>query len=384
MPPLLDINSTALLLANAAPTIIIGLEEHFNGLICKAKVAADFNNLNSTHPVWFWPGSTPSDPLLTVPGCMAVCGQRWGTYPDFGPRLFEWIVPGVLLLTNQHFPPIGRTRYLMLAHILGDPADSMLRLLLMIEDWVDSSQKAQNIDREIFPNGGITQYNIQPEMIAVIIAAAARLLPSLHMDKFSIKLSNRLDIDDEVELKARCDALHKAATTLRNQRLHDIRRTAVASLIYIFGIVAVFVTAIGGSANPSGGKVSPAMMLVWLLSLVLLSNAIGDYGCWTGSQETLQEFLSVVDIDPSDCLETNSEITDRSIWTRYFTELACSGNVLQRRRLNRRQASLIVISVLPVALSCFTALVVDDTGPTWFSCRVMWRDRYYDIISRTL
>jgi len=110
-------------------------------------------------------------------------------------------------------------------------------------------------------------------------------------------------------------------------------------------------------------------MLVWLLSLVLLSNAIGDYGCWTGSQETLQEFLSVVDIDPSDCLETNSEITDRSIWTRYFTELACSGNVLQRRRLNRRQASLIVISVLPVALSCFTALVVDDTGPTWFSCR---------------
>lgn len=365
MPPLPEVSLIAIRIVSNV------LEEHYyNGKTCQTIVATNFNNLTLTHPEWFGPTSTPNNPFLTVQGCMAICGPEWGDYPDFGQRIFEWILPGLLLLTSQHFPAIGATKYLMLAHVIGDPAGSMFSLLSTIEDWVDSSQKAQGICSELFSDEDMTQYKIKPKMIATIIAAVARLLPSL--DDFASKLYQSLDITDTEQLKARCDALRKAATALRNQRLHDTRRTTIAVSLYIFGIIAIFVTAIGGSANPSGGKVSPAMMLIWLLSLILLSNMAGDYACWTDSQDTLQKFLSAVNISASDSPETNSEIADRSIWTHCFTELACSGAIIQRRSLNRRQASFIVISVLPVILSCFTALVVDDTGPTWFSCRGLY------------
>lgn len=89
--------------------------------------------------------------------------------------------------------------------------------------------------------------------------------------------------------------------------MHNIRRTGFAVLVYIVQVMATFVPAVGGSTQPSGGKVSPAMMLVWTLPLVLLSNAIGDYDCWKLSRKTLFEFLDIVEIDPQVFLNTNKK-----------------------------------------------------------------------------
>ncbi|KAF8851469.1 hypothetical protein BDZ45DRAFT_750663 [Acephala macrosclerotiorum] len=139
----------------------------------------------------------------------------------------------------------------------------------------------------------VKRYNIQSNSIAVVISAAAKLVESLDMHKFSRQLFDSLDFRkvSVAELETRCNKLREAAITLRDQRMHDIRRTSFAVFLYLLQVIAVFVPAVGESANPSGRKASPAVMLVRLLPLVLLSNAIGDYGYWKLSRKTLFEFL---------------------------------------------------------------------------------------------
>jgi hypothetical protein len=217
------------------------------------------------------------------------------------------------------------------------------------------------------------RHSINPKRIAVVISAAAKLIESLDMHKFSKQPFDSLDIRKvswQAELETRFNKLHETAIALRDQRLHDIRRTGFAILVYILQVVAVFVPAVGGSANPSGGKVSPAMMLVWLLPLVLLSNAIGDYGCWKLSENTLFEFLDVVGIDPPRILHTNKtdlETSRKSISSPLSSELACSGVVLHSLPGSfRRKVALAVISILPITIACATAFAVDYTAPTYF------------------
>jgi hypothetical protein len=176
-----------------------------------------------------------------------------------GPRLIEWIIPGILLIANVHFAPIGKKRYLMIPHLLGDPIDTMWRLLTMVEDWTESYRLVHEfIQHQARPNGLVRRYDIQPEMIAVVISAAARLIPSLNMGKFSRKLLKRLDNQDDGVFVL----LRKTTTAPRDQRQHDIGRTGLAIVVYLAGVVAGFLPAVGGSSNPSGGKLSPPMMLI--------------------------------------------------------------------------------------------------------------------------
>jgi hypothetical protein len=365
---------------------VAGLDEPYDRDICRARVSEtqnNYNNLVSRNPDYFFPGSTFDHPIVTLQGCQTLCGSKWGKYPDDGPRLIEWIIPGILLIANVHFAPIGRKRYLMTVHLLGDPVDSLFRLLSTVEVWDECSRKShefvqyqEELRKRLIENGEVLKrYNIHPKRIAVVISAAARLVESLDVHKFSKQLFDSLDIrkvSDQAELEIRCHKLHETAIALRHQRMHDIRRTGFAILVYIFQVVAVFVPVVGGSANPSGGKVSPAMMLVWLLPLVLLSNAIGDYGSWELSSNTLNEFLDVLGIDPLKVLDANKtdlETARKPISSPFFSELACSGATLHSRPRGFRKVALIAISILPITIACATAFAVDYTAPTYFSCR---------------
>ena len=80
------------------------------------------------------PMSTPSNPVLTLPGCQALCGgTTW--YVDIGPRLSTWLIPVLLLISNIDVSPLDKRRYLMLLHLLGDPIDSLWSLLIKVEAW---------------------------------------------------------------------------------------------------------------------------------------------------------------------------------------------------------------------------------------------------------
>jgi hypothetical protein len=270
----------------------------------------------------------------------------------------------------MHFSPIGRKRYLVIAQLLGNPVGCMWRLLYLVEDSIESTQKAHQIirDREKRPDGVVKHFKIRAEEISVIILAAARLVPSIDMHKLSDQLSVSLDIAASEAGKTRCHTLREKCIVLRDQRSHDVRRTGFAVLIYILQVIALFVAVVGGSANPTGGKVAPAMLLVWLLPVVLLSNAIGDYGCWDTSRRILFDLLDLFRIDLDDCI-IDREISKNSTWRLFFNELACSGAVVRSHPSDLRRIAMSIISVMPVALACAAAFTIDMTGPTWFSCR---------------
>jgi hypothetical protein len=370
MPGLESFNFTTL---SGIISGFVGFGPRYNGKTCLANITSMLSNdtsLVSRNPAFFFPESTPGNPVLTLSGCNALCGSTWGPYPDDGPRLYEWIIPGLLLVANMHFSPIGRKRYLVIAQLLGNPVGCMWRLLYLVEDSIESARQAHQIirDREKRPNGVVKHFKIQAQEISVIILAAARLVPSIDMHKLSDQLSVSLDIVASEAGEARCRALREKGIVLRDQRSHDVRRTGFAVLIYILQVIALFVAAVGGSANPSGGKVAPAMLLVWLLPVVLLSNAIGDYGCWDTSRRTLFDLLDFFRIDLDDCI-IDREISKNSTSRLFFNELACSGAVVRSHPSDLRRIAMSIISVMPVALACAAAFTIDMTGPTWFSCR---------------
>lgn len=385
---------------------VVGFHGPYNRVDCLRQLNYTLDSDNSfvsRNPHYFFRGSTIDNPLLTLQGCNALCGSDWGPYPDNGPRLMEWIIPGVLLIANVHFAPIGWKRYLMVAHMLGDPIDSMWRLVSTVEDWNESSRISSNFiraqkrlsDAKRQNGEDVKLYDIPSNRIAVILSAAARLVENLDKHESSKQLFDSLDIGkvSEPGLDSRYNMLHRTATALRDQRIHDIRRSGFAILLYIIQVVGVFVRSLGGLTSPSGGKVSPAMMLVWLLPEVLLSNGIGDYGCWRLSKHTLFEFPDFVGIDPRKAPVANrsksleARRNARSILS--VSELECSGMVLHTRPSSvhelecpvcsdafvnsgkARKTGLAFISALPIIMACAAAFAADETAPTYFSCRAI-------------
>lgn len=364
---------------------VTSLDQPYDRSVCLSAVNASYDDLYSRTPAYFAPGSNVSRPFLTLAGCYSLCGNRWGPYADDGPRLLDWIVPAILLIANLHFVPIGRKRYAVLAHFLGDPIDSMLRLLYLAEDWVENLREAERMISG--PPGDLLksfardppgfQYLERPEILATILSAAGRLLDPQDLSDLPKRITNWLTFDDNSHFRTRYAALTKAAVALRQLRLHDIKRTAFAIFLYLFQFAVVFVYPVGGSPNLSKGRVSPALMLSWFLPVVLLSNVIGDYGPWEHSQNTILSFLKkVFGGDPLPArvpLLPRKRTLRRSGWrsfTAHFTELACSGSTRYRHSTSpSRKVVLGLVAVFPTALACATAFRVGLTAPARFSCR---------------
>ena len=364
---------------------VTSLDQPYERSACLSAVNASYDDLYSRNPEYFALGSHVSRPILTLPGCYSLCGNRWGPYSDAGPRLLDWIVPGILLVANLHFAPIGGRRYAVIAHFLGDPIDTMLRLLYLVEDWVGNRREAERIisgsSGDLLTKSARSppglRYLEQPEILATIFSAAGRLLDPQDLSDLPQRITNWLTFDNNRHFRTRYAALTKAAVALRHLRLHDIRRTGFAIVLYLFQFVVVFVYRVGGSPSPSGGRVSPAMMLSWFLPVVLLSNAIGDYGSWKHSQDIILRFLKKV--FGGDPLPARVPLLPRRrasrgfgwrSFTAHFTELACSGSTrYDHSTSSSRKVVLGLIAVFPTALACATAFRVDYTAPSWFSCR---------------
>ncbi|EPE27379.1 hypothetical protein GLAREA_03294 [Glarea lozoyensis ATCC 20868] len=368
--------------------------QQFDRGVCLATVNATYNSLYTQNPEYFASYTNGSRPFLTLPGCNALCGKRWGPYNDCGPRLLDWIIPAIVLIANLHFVPIGWRRYMTIAHFLGDPIDTIHRQLYLVEGWAENlrivkkrlSRRVQFRDLDI------------PEGLATILSAADRLLDPQESSDVLGKVIEWLTFEKNSRFEARFDELKKVAVTLRHLRSHDSRRTGVAILLYIFQFVVVFVYRIGGSPSPSGGRVSPAMMLSWFLPVVLLSNVTGDYGSWRQAQDTIHGFLtkayhqddlvSSATVPVQDPIAVDEDLdlvparvpgqrqTSGSSWwhtlNAQFSELACSGSMRHHHSSSlSRKFVLGLISVFPIALAGATAFRVDFTGPTWFSCRAV-------------
>jgi hypothetical protein len=107
------------------------------------------------------------------------------------------------------------------------------------------------------------------------------------------------------------------------------------------------------------------MLLCWLVSVSLLSNAVGDLGPPRSNQIIIADFKTQMGPPPgqSSFGESRTSHEEPAAWSGVI--FAYNPN----KRLPGRGWILASISMLLVAIAFGTSLAVLETGPAYFSCR---------------
>ena len=324
-----------------------------------------WSNDSSLNPAWFTSLADPNNIKLTVEGCEAICDKKMGFYPDSAPRLITWLLPVILLIGNMQFAPIGKEKFFMVVHLLGDPIHSAWSLLAKLEDWYHCFSYIRR-QYPIKPSPQ-QEYRIKTSMM-VLVVAGELFAP--------FDIGNRLDF--LIPNEGFDDILWETASALGESRKTELLRAVLAVSWYIFDVVAAFVPAVGQSPNASGGRIAPAMLLSWLLPVVLLSNAIGGFSSLRNCRIFVTQYLARIDrsrYDISICEDQRSRLFKKNESTPYFTSLAWSGAIYSYRLgkrpsgTPRRSLLLALCSLLPVTLAFGLAFAALETAPTYFSCR---------------
>jgi hypothetical protein len=307
----------------------------FHSETCYNDITELLQSNTTLDPSLFVDISDPSNLTLTYKGCLQICGSGTGWYSDIGPRLVDWFLPIFLLVFNMQFASIGMERFWMIMHLLGDPIDSTWSLLAKADSWSRCFSDAQRLLGD----------SIDVKSLAITMAATEEVLPSLVQALQSISADNS-------------HLIRQTGSTLVENRRSEIIRTFFAVAMYVFQVLAAFIPAIGAASSPSGGRIGTAMLLSWLFSVVLLSNAVGDLGSTRNCQRTILDLMERLEL-PHDVYTESS--------------LPWSGAIYsyrpQKRLHSASEWKLALISVLPVAIAFGTAFAVLDTGPTYFTCR---------------
>jgi hypothetical protein len=285
-------------------------------------------------------------------------------------------------------------RFLLVLHLLGDPIDSTWSMMYTVDRWAQCYAEAETRIAEA--QGPLTN-EIDIKSLAVIDAAREEVENK--------RVQTKWNIGKETSIRDH-------ANTILRQRTNEVLRTVLAIAIYIFQVMSAFVPQVGGSGDPSntpsGGKIGPAMLPSWLVSVVLLSNAVGDLG----SPEDLEEKVKAITKDlegdvgessdsRANTAEEGAESEDRNgrqsarknsedvSQSESTLKIFCwhwgpaappegptiwSGGMYcyQPSKEFRNSGWKLPISLLPVLVAFFTAFGVLEVGPTIYSCRSIY------------
>ena len=335
---------------------------------CLANITASQNSTNSSmtlNPAFFFPESIAANPVLTVDGCEALCGDGMGIYSDSAPRLITWFLPIILLVANMQFANIGKKRFWMVLHLLGDPIDSTWSILSKVADW-NRCYSVVRVWYEIQGKRQGPEKENQIKNLVILLSVAEELFEPFSVNEFLNALARTGEDLDAI--------LYEYSSALRDGRTKEIIRTAFAIIFYIFQVVSAFVPAVGEASSPSGGRIGPAMLLSWLLSVVLLSNAVGDFAPRRQCKWIITHFLKRIGQRPDPeafCAPKSSRLRTREVLTPHFESLDWSGAIYAWRPSKSLLQSplLAFVSLLPTTFAFGTAFAVLDTAPTYFSCR---------------
>ena len=268
------------------------------------------------YPTYFFSTSLEF-PQLTLQGCRELCGRRWGPYVDNKERILSWIIPLLFLLVNISYPAIGAKRFWTVFRVIGDPISCIWSQLMTLRLWDISIQNADGlIAKALGSNTGETVH----DAVAMVFSATARYSRSLELkDKLDQALERTCSENlSTLEREAHFRKLLNTGLLLANARTIDIRRAVFAVMVYVTGVATLLWPGMGGTTPfPSGGRVPPAMLLIWLLPCVLLSNAVGDTTSWRHAETILQSFATdtmyLISDDGFTMTDDNSEVTEHAI-----------------------------------------------------------------------
>lgn len=332
---------------------------------CIAKVNELVQSNSSLNPAWVISLVDPNNLKLTVEGCEAICDSKMGFYSDSAPRLITWLLPVILLIGNTQFAPIGKQKFFMVLHLLGDPIHSTWSLLAKLEDWY----RCLSYIRGQYPKKPSPNQEQRIKSSMMVLAVAEELFVPSNIENRVVSWIPKEGFDD---------ILWETARALGESRKTELLRAILAISWYIFEVIAAFVPAVGQSPGATSGRIAPAMLLSWLLPVVLLSNAIGGFSSPRNSEFFISRYLAGIGKsrhDISICEEQRSRFFKRSESAPYFSTLAWSGAIYSYRLgkrpsgTPRKKLLLALCSVLPVTLAFGLAFAALETAPTYFSCR---------------
>lgn len=195
------------------------------------------------------------------------------------------------MLANLNYAPIGAGRYWAIIHLLGDPVDSVWSLLSRVEVWNRCYSLAELHNYERGSQAEPRFFEDRIRNLAIILAALEELLGPMDISSNPMESFIQEFSSDALTHSNFDNLCWTTAGQLADVRVREMRRTWLSVLLYLFTVVSAFVPKTGGTpSSPPGGRIAFAMLLSCLISMVHLSNVVGDF---TNRRDALRIMLTL-------------------------------------------------------------------------------------------
>ena len=183
---------------------------------------------------------------------------------------------------------------------------------------------------------------------------------------------------------------HWRRTTLdlANERTDEFLRTGLEIVVYVSQLIGGSVEQVGGEpSSPSGGRIATALLLLWLIPTVLLSNVIGCFPSCHTCKDILERF-AVETGSPIEKPKSKSILRVFSVLTEsssdpFIEALTCCGGIYTFRTWGHRscrprqdwpRATLtLLLAVMPIFIGIVGAcLILWNLIPNRFCYRHTW------------
>jgi hypothetical protein len=297
---------------------------------------------------------------VTLAGCYEFCGPG-SFYWDALPRITTWILPIVLLLSNIELSPIDKKRFMSITHAIGDPIDTMWSLIhkiyiwhrLYAIAWGKCQPRKEDTQQQTLFQASPKPTSCSPiqtstpplqrtredraKIIATVLSGFEEISGAkIESEDYYYMILHELGQIGEANEDP--DIFEEWCRTARAQgdaRTNEFLRTCLAIVVYIIGLIAAFIPAVGGgNTSPPGGRIGSALFLSWLVPLSLLSNIVGNFtssrSCLDITRSFVQKVTSISaqkgrtlgdNIGPIRAVDTNAVYPARStsVLTEYET-----------------------------------------------------------------
>jgi hypothetical protein len=258
--------------------------------------------------------ANPANPLLLLRACEEICGDEDKTiYRDCGMRLFQWVLPAVILSGSVQLPSLTWwQRVCARLRMVGDPIDSLSSMIYELDLCEQCYEEAGNlIDRltgQLNERDG-DEDKIKKRALRKCLALILRTIMALEQSIDLVSLNDALismtsllpdrisrpkDGEHAPQPLTRAEfemLILETGGTLFKIRTWSMLKSCHAIFWFVTGIIVAIIPEVAGSTS-SGAMIASSLVLSPLLLMVFLSNSIGFYASQELLGQQVRNFLS--------------------------------------------------------------------------------------------
>jgi hypothetical protein len=245
------------------------------------------------------------------------------TSKDIGPILNAWLIPVLVIVSQLDVSPAEKWslfhHLVAVLHLVGDPIDSILCLLIYAEKW----NRCRRIAKKKWSEGqqsrrdsgvAVNQVNDHPparRRRSVVDVTYGTLdgrqtdferIYATYLGCITECIDSSIDptVIDRIIISAVIQWEEQDMARFRIHVAHDIadlrsselNKTIFTVILYLWQVLGAFNAHIGGSpSSPPGGRIAIALFMTFVFPAVLFSNTIGGYPSSRTCYRILQQHL---------------------------------------------------------------------------------------------